>query len=104
MRYAETSMTSAWHLASSWDPLKCISSIALAGHSATQLPQPLHFASSISASPLALITGTLYGQTLTQVRQAAHRSPSTTATTPPTSIFSLERMVQARETAALAWE
>ena len=42
------------------------------------------------------------GQTLTQVKQAAHRSPSTMATTPPTNIFSLDKMVQAREAAALA--
>jgi hypothetical protein len=76
--------------------------MALAGHSAAQLPQPLHFAMSISASPFTLITGTSYGHTRTQVKQAAHRSPSTMATTPPTNIFSLDKMVQAREAAALA--
>ena len=45
--------------ASSCSVWKCMSSMALAGHSATQLPHPLHLATSISASPFALITGTL---------------------------------------------
>ena len=46
--------------------------MARAGHSAAQMPQPMHLAASIWPLPSLLQNGAEYGQTVTQVMQEMH--------------------------------
>ena len=80
-----------------------LSSMALAGHSAAQMPHPWHSASSMWLTPSSLIRGTWYGQERTQIRQAAQTSGSTRAVTADSVRRLLDRKVIAREAAAWAW-
>ena len=57
-----------------WLSTKCRSVMALAGHSAVQLPQPMQVAPCTSALLFSFTRGAMYGQTWTQVMQEMHLS------------------------------
>src|ERR1039458_8120871 len=78
--------------------------MARAGHSAAQMPQPMHLAASICPLPSLLQYGAEYGQTVTQVMQEMHFCWSTYETWALTSSCVLDSTVAARAAAARACE
>src|SRR5659263_593672 len=92
---------------------KCCAVIAPAGQAAAHEPQPLQdaafifdfFVMYVTSSAFTVTSyseGALYGHTVTHVPQPMHLASFTTETAPSVSMNFLDKIVQARDAAALA--